>query len=111
MTVKEIADSLHYDILSGGTALDRKVEMVYCCDLLSFVMGRAPADSAWVTVMGNVNAMAVALLADTACVVLAEGAALDDEARKKAEDNEIAVLRSSLPVFETARGIAEAVEA
>ena len=76
MTVRETADILHFEILTGGGALDRPIQSVYSCDLLSFVMGRAPADSAWATVMGNVNAMAVAVLADVACVVLAEGAAL-----------------------------------
>ena len=101
MTVRETADILHFEILTGGGALDRPIQSVYSCDLLSFVMGRAPADSAWATVMGNVNAMAVAVLADVACVVLAEGAALDDDARAKAEQNDIAVLRSSDPVFET----------
>ena len=75
MTVRETADILHFEILTGGGALDRPIQSVYSCDLLSFVMGRAPADSAWATVMGNVNAMAVAVLADVACVVLAEGAA------------------------------------
>ena len=49
--------------------------------------------------------MAVAVLADVACVVLAEGAALDDDARAKAEQNDIAVLRSSDPVFETCLAI------
>lgn len=105
MTVRETADILHFEILTGGGALDRPIQSVYSCDLLSFVMGRAPADSAWATVMGNVNAMAVAVLADVACVVLAEGAALDDDARTKAEQNDIAVLRSSDPVFETCLAI------
>ena len=63
MTVRETADILHFEILTGGGALDRPIQSVYSCDLLSFVMGRAPADSAWATVMGNVNAMAVAVLA------------------------------------------------
>ena len=105
MTVQEAANTLHFEILTGGNALDRTIESVYCCDLLSFVMGRAPADSAWATVMGNVNAMAVAVLADVACVVLAEGAALDDDARAKAEQNDIAVLHSGDPVFETCLAI------
>ena len=103
MTVRETADILHFEILTGGGALDRPIQSVYSCDLLSFVMGRAPADSAWATVMGNVNAMAVAVLAEV--VVLAEGAALDDDARAKAEQNDIAVLRSSDPVFETCLAI------
>lgn len=105
MTVRETADILHFEILTGGGALDRPIQSVYSCDLLSFVMGRAPADSAWATVMGNVNAMAVAVLADVACVVLAEGAALDDDAKSKAEMNDIAVLWSEKPVFDAALDI------
>lgn len=111
MTVKEAAERLGFAPLTGGEALERRIESVYCCDLLSFVMGRAPADCAWVTVMGNVNAVAVALLADTACIVLAEGAALDDPARCKAEENGIAVLCAQSPVFETALSLHKLLEA
>lgn len=56
----------------------------YCGDLLSWVMGRAQEGDAWFTVMGNVNAVAVAVLADTACLVLAEDSPLDDDARQRA---------------------------
>jgi hypothetical protein len=75
---------------------------IYCCDLLSLVIGRAPADSLWITVMGNVNTMAVASLADTACVVLAEGISLSEEAKTGAEKGGITVLRTAQPVFEAA---------
>lgn len=37
------------------------------------------------TVMGNVNAVAVAVLADTACIILTEDSPLDPEAKAKAE--------------------------
>ena len=103
MTVKEVAERLGFSLLAGEESYGREVESVYCCDLLSFVMGRAPADSAWVTVMGN--AMAVSTLADTACIVLAEGAALDAQAKEKADQNGIAVLGSKQPVYEAARAI------
>ncbi|MEM1484517.1 DRTGG domain-containing protein [Oscillospiraceae bacterium PP1C4] len=106
MTVNEAAKALKLEVLTCQNQVEREIESVYCCDLLSFVMGRAPANSAWVTVMGNVNAIAVAMLCDVACVVLAENAVLDEEAKPKAEQNEIVVLRSSLPVFETATAIA-----
>ena len=108
MTVKQAAERLGFAILAGEDSLKREIEKVYCCDLLSFVMGRAPADSAWVTVMGNINAMAVATLADTACIVLAENAALDEDAAAKANLMDIAVLRSGLPVYETAKAIEQA---
>ena len=75
MTVKELAAACGFDTACGEG--DREITGgVYCCDLLSIVMGRAPADCAWVTVMGNLNSIAVAVLADTACIVLAEGMAL-----------------------------------
>lgn len=109
MIVRELASNLSLEVLTDTPGLDREAALVYCCDLLSFVMGGAPADCAWVTVMGNVNAMAVALLADMACVVLAEGAVLDDDAREKALQNGIAVLRSPHPVFETALALHEAI--
>lgn len=109
MTVREMAEAVNLEILTETEGLDREIGPVYCCDLLSFVMGRAPADCAWVTVMGNVNAMAVALLADMACVVLAEKAAFDAEAREKALQNDIAVLQSGRPVFDTALSIHEAL--
>ena len=67
-------------VLSEGRP-EREVTRVFCCDLLSIAMGRAPADCAWVTVMGNMNTLAVASLADVSCVVLAEGTALDEEKR------------------------------
>ena len=55
-------------------------------------MGRAPADSAWLTVMGNINSIAVATLADVSCIVLVESAALDAEAKAKAEMHDVTIL-------------------
>lgn len=71
VTVKDLAAAMGLDILVEGD-LDRPVTGGYCGDLLSWVMGRAQAGDAWITVMGNVNAVAVAVLADTACILLAE---------------------------------------
>ena len=63
MTVRELAAACGFEILCGGG--EREVAGgVYCCDLLSIVMGRAPADCAWVTVMGNLNSIAVAVMAE-----------------------------------------------
>lgn len=104
MTVKELAEGLNLKILVED-GLGKTIDTVYCCDLLSVVMGRAPADCAWVTVMGNVNAIAVAVLSDTACIVLAEGAALDEQAKQKAVLSEIPVLWTEQPVFPICKAI------
>ena len=101
VTVRQIAEKCGFSVLAGAGALDREAGRVFCCNLLSFVVGRAPADCAWITVMGNVNAIAVAVLADTACIVLAENAALDGEACTRADGQDVPVLRSPYPIFDT----------
>lgn len=101
MTVRELADTGNYQVINLGAG-ERKIGKVFCCDLLSIAMGRAPADCAWVTVMGNMNTLAVASLADVSCVVLAEGTALDEASVRKAEEQGISVLASERPIFETA---------
>lgn len=102
MTVQELIDSGSFQIINVGEDTDRAITVPFCCDLLSIAMGRAPAGCAWVTVMGNMNTLAVATLADAACIIMAEGTALDDIAMKKAEDQEITVLATELPVFDAA---------
>ena len=102
MTVKELVDRQIFRVVNLGEELDREVTKVFCCDLLSIAMGKAPADGAWVTVMGNVNTIAVATLADVSCVIMAEGAALDEVARARAKEQGVTVLATEEPVFEAA---------
>ena len=109
MTVKELADTKKYRVVNLGDGTERSIGKVFCCDLLSIAMGRAPAGCAWVTVMGNMNTLAVASLADAACVILAEGMELDGAAKKKAAEQGITVLASERPVFDTALEIYEMI--
>ena len=46
-------------------------------------MGKAPAGCAWITVMGNVNSIAVATLADISCIILADSVELDKPVYQK----------------------------
>ena len=101
MTVRELIPALSAEILVEGD-LDRPVTGGYCGDLLSWVMGRARAGDAWFSVMGNVNAVAVCVLADVACLILCENAALDDAARTRAETEGVTILRSAQNAFELA---------
>lgn len=106
MNARELAGGLSARELAGVEGMDREITGCYVGDLLSWVMGRAGADSVWVTVMGNINAVAVAKLADISCIVLCENAHLDDDARAQADANGIAVLGSELPAYELSLQIA-----
>lgn len=91
-----------FEVLNKGDDLNGDVSGPYCCDLLSVAMGRMPQGAAWVTVMANTNALAVASLAEAACIILAEGSRLDEADIAKAKEKGITVLRSELPVFDCA---------
>ena len=93
MTVKELTEKLNLSVLVDGD-MSREVTGGYCGDLLSWVMGRAQSGDCWFTVMGNINAVAVAVLADCSCIVLTENAALDDDARARAQMQEVNILSS-----------------
>ena len=64
MTLRELVDSGLFQVVNRGEELDRTVDRVFCCDLLSVAMCNAPAGCAWVTVMGNINTLAVVALTD-----------------------------------------------
>lgn len=106
MTVNDLVNKSKLNILVSGD-LDREIKTCYIGDLLSWVMGRAPEDSAWLTVMGNINSVAVASLADTSCIVLTENATLDDEAKIKAETHKITILSTEKNSYQLATEIYE----
>ena len=102
MTVQELMEMELCGTVNPGDDVERQITGPFCCDLLSVAMSRAPEGCAWVTVMANINTLAVASLADAACVILAEDAALDDNSIAKAKQQGITVLATSMPVFEAA---------
>ena len=102
MTDHEMAQKLGFSIVHQEG--ERELDGVFCCDLLSVAMARAKMDGAWVTVIGNANAVAVASLTDSACIVLAEGYSFD-EAAEKAAVGKVSLYKTDAPVFETAFAI------
>ncbi len=108
MTATKLAEKLGLKIITPDSE-NIEITKVYCCDLLSIAMGQAPAGSAWVTVMGNINSIAVATLTEMACIVIADGQQLDETALNKAKMQNVCVLASDLPIFETAKMIDEAI--
>lgn len=100
LTVKAILEN---DVFTPVVLTDeeREIEGAYCGDLLSWVMGRAEENNAFVTIMTNVNVLAVASLINMSVVIVCENAELSEEFVTAAKDKSINVLKSSLPAFET----------
>lgn len=107
MNTKDLPAVCGFEPLVPGE--EREIEGIFTGDLLSWAMGRAKEGDAWFTVMGNVNAVAVACLAECACVVLCHGAVLDDTARQRAAENDVLVFATDLPEFEASLALAKAM--
>lgn len=99
MTVSELCDRFGLEVLSMPEP-ERNITGVYAGDLLSWVMGRAQSGDLWVTIMTNVNVIAVAVMADVACTVIAENAETSDEVIAKAKEQGINLLRTSKSIYE-----------
>ena len=100
MKVKDLVESGKFNAITLPYG-ERDIDGVYVGDLLSWVMGRAEEDNAFVTIMTNVNVLAVASLINMSVVIVCENAELSDEFLSAAEDKGINVVKSSLPSFET----------
>lgn len=82
---------------------EREIDGVYIGDLLSWVMGKAKEGDAWITIMSNINTIAVASLKDTACIILAEDVSLDSEIIKTAEEKGVNVISSEMSAYEISK--------
>ena len=92
MNVHDLIEKLDLTVVTGG----------YAGDLLSWVMGRAQQNDVWITIMSNLNTVAVAVLADVSAIILAEGVAMDEPALQRAQAEGVTILQSAKPTFQLA---------
>ena len=99
MTVSSL---LEIPDFSGLCIVDpqRKISGVYAGDLLSWVMGHASEGQCLITIMSNVNTVAVATLCDVSTVILAEGVTLDEGVLAIAHEKVVNLLSSPMSAYE-----------
>ena len=100
MTVSDIVNSFGLTIRTGKNRLDEEVAGGYAGDLLSDVIAHSRKGSIWVTIQTHPNIVAVAAMKELAGIILAGGREPDSDTLKKAEEEEIPILVSSLFTFE-----------
>lgn len=105
-TVQTLIDADVFTLCAAGDS-SRTISKIFCCDLLSIAMSRAPSKSAWVTVMGNRNTIAVASLTDASCIILAEGIRFSQADLESAKNEGISVFATELSIFDAALKIQE----
>ena len=108
MTVLELSNTLSLKPLCMPCP-EREVKGGYAGDLLSWVMGRAPADAAWATIMSNVNIVAVAMLRDVATIVICEGAEVSEDVIARAKEQDVNLLLSEKGIYEICAEISKLI--
>lgn len=102
MKVSEFADKLGLKVLTNPSYSEREVSGCYVGDLLSWVMGRASENDAWITIMNNMNIVAVAELSGAACVILCEGVTIAEDVAKKADAEGVVIFGSEKTAYQIA---------
>ena len=108
MTVGELVEKMGLKVFN----LVDKDEVIYnfcASDLLSYVIDKAKYKCCWLTIMSNVNIVAVATLADPACIILSENVQPDDNALRKAQDVGVNILGSTADTFSLCARISELI--
>ncbi|SCY16424.1 DRTGG domain-containing protein [Alkaliphilus peptidifermentans] len=107
MLVKELIEALNLELIAGEEGTENKITGVYISDLLSWVMAKLQAGNVWITIQTHVNVVAVALLGEASCMIIPEGADIDENTIAKANEEKIPLLRSQLTAYELALKIKE----
>ena len=107
MNIQDIVEALPIDVLTGEALLDREVSGGYVADLLSCVMAGAAADNVWITLQTHANIVAVASLLGIAAIIVAEGAPVPEETLRKAQSQDMIVLSTPEPIYETVAQLVE----
>lgn len=109
MKVSELIEKLNLEIVTNRDFTDRDITGCYIGDLLSWVMGKAQQNDAWITIMNNINIVAVASLTDCACIILCEGVSAPENVIEKANAEEIIILKSEDDAYRLALKLGEEI--
>ena len=91
-----------------GDGADHEISHVYISDLLSRVMAHLDEKTLWLTVQNQVNAIAVAELADCPAIVFVEGAIPSEEMLRRARENAITLYTYHGEAYELAAWLVKA---
>ncbi|MEW6001094.1 MAG: serine kinase [Nitrospirota bacterium] len=100
MKLQELIDILSLEVKTTSSNLTREVTGGYVSDLLSDVIANSKEGNIWITLQTHQNIVAVAALRDLSGIILVNKRNPDADTLKKAEEEGIPIMVSSLPAFE-----------
>ena len=116
MNTKKLINLLNAKILCGeepseNETTEKEITGGYACDMLSRVISMIKSGEAWFTILNSMNVVAVATLSECACVVLTEDVTMEPDVLKRAADNQLTVISTSMTTYESCALLHNAIEA
>ena len=101
MKLNEIKEILAAEVVCGDELLDREVTSAFACDMMSYVLAFAKADSVLLTGLVNPQTIRTALMLDMHAVVFVRSKRLTEEVVALAKESGIVVLSTDCRMFDT----------
>jgi predicted transcriptional regulator len=99
MTIQEAAEILEAHILSGASFSDREIQSACGADMMSDVMAFFHGQGILLTGLVNIQTIRTVSLMDISAVCLVRGKKATQEMLDLAEESQIIVMESKLPMF------------
>ncbi len=100
LKLKEIVRLLNLEVVVKGKGLEEEVRGGYVSDMLSDVMANSQAGNIWITLQVHENIVAIATLKELAGIVVIGDRKPSEMTIKKAENENVTILNTSLSAFE-----------
>jgi len=100
MRLKEIVEKLNLEVRANVHELDKEVNNGYISDLLSDVLANSEENDLWITLQIHPNIVAIASMKGLTGIVIINGREPEEETIKKAEEENIPIMVSSMTAFE-----------
>lgn len=101
MKINELLLNEVFTLINNPASLNKEMNGIFSCDLLSHVMANAKEDNVLITILNNINVLGVASLIDLSCVIFSHNTKVKDEIIKKADELDIAIIKTPLSTAET----------
>ena len=101
MKVKNILESVDFQLISDNSGIENEIKGIFSCDLLSHVMGFADEKNILITVLNNLNVLGVASLLDLSCVIFSHNIKVNPAIIDKSNQLNIPLIRTSLSTSKT----------
>lgn len=102
MILRKITEELGLEVKTADVDLTVEVTGAYVSDLLSDVIANSKEGELWITLQIHPNIIAVAALRDLSGIILVNNRQPEETTLKKAEQEQIPLMISKLPAFQTA---------